>query len=338
MKYVATNFTGLGNQILTYICTKTICEENSLDFAYAIRKDFRDATDSDDKYGDNIVSIFNIPESERFEHIADLEKKGEERKIGKEPSVATVTKVSDTLSRIDSAWDERIFRNRLSDIRKWLVLPEDRMCEVEERLSAIRQKYPNRTLVAVHFRTCRLVYGGGGVLSYAYWRRTAQQAKRDFTEKPPLFLCIYDAKTNYVKRFIKEFSAIDMGKNSLVTDLGLLSRCDAVIVSNSTFSTCGAILNGNAIKVYRPSTYPSRGKNISTSLFLNEWITIDAKVARGSKMMWDIRKNRKVLFDKLVQVTWLRKIFSKILSSKVRTNIVGRTCSTYSNDMNKFGL
>lgn len=124
----------------------------------------------------------------------------------------------------------------------------------------------------MHFRVGRDYLIRGYRLKQLYWIDAAEYMKQELEN--PLFVCVYDKKTKFVEKFIKEYNALDM-RGSLIEDMCTISMCDANIVCNSSFSVMSALLNKKAKIVVCPSKYPVEGGiYLPDHVFPKEWVRI----------------------------------------------------------------
>ncbi len=112
-------------------------------------------------------------------------------------------------------------------------------------------------------------------MDYSYWKNAAKKILEKFPDSKFLIFC--DKKSSFVDKFIEEFSG-ELIQGSLVEDLCCMTKCDAYILSNSTFSMMGALLNviGNPY-VIRPEHYFTGPYSEQKNCFLDQWDVVNSK-------------------------------------------------------------
>ena len=145
---------------------------------------------------------------------------------------------------MDGYWqDERYF----SDIEPVLRQDLTFRPEVSSRSRDIGQRIAASNAVAVHVRR---LYGDGGVLDVAYYRKAIEQII--FRVERPEFFCFGDDPgwlREHWPRDLPMTLVHDPEVGGEVEDLRLMAGCRHFIVANSTFSWWGAWLGANLGKV-----------------------------------------------------------------------------------------
>ena len=165
-------------------------------------------------------------------------------------------------------WHTRHFARDQEFLRK-LFEPADtiRPC-LDEAVGRLRAR--GRTIVGIHLR--RADFGNLPLLGFTFatpfqwWREWLEKVWRDHDD-PVLFVCSDDLRG--VDREFEEFgpvTSIDLGASlpggwdgmEYYPDFHLLSQCDVVGISNSTFSFAAALLNRRARQFVRAHWDPAR--------------------------------------------------------------------------------
>lgn len=234
----------LGNQMFQYAIAKTLCCRKGYDFKY-IRRPLSIGSvscpnDSDKKYGWYFADIFDIPESERlncpyeFKHIYNDDTRNKN---------ILYEDIQDDTFLQEFCWSPQEFFENISNVRRWFDFPADIKSRVNKRLSEIKALYPDRMLVAVHFRVGNDFYNLGWILNFSYWKDAANYFLDKCSDSNPLFLIVYDKKMKYIEQFMELFESIDV-RESLLEDMYIMTQCKGVIIDNSSF----AIWGGGGIK------------------------------------------------------------------------------------------
>jgi len=269
----------LGNQMFAYASVKTIAQNMGEEF-YFVREHNSHINDNDPKYGNELQTIFPNVKEEYLEEVPPQIKNyyrevpRKKRKTIFHSSALQVPK--DTLM-IGHYISYQYFSNNLKNVRLWFQFPEEIETMVQAELSALRQKYPRRPLVAVHFRVGDDYVRQGFRIRDRYWFDAANEILSQ--NENPVFLLFYDSrpkKGGVVNRFIEKYDC-EICRGSLIHDLCMMSKCEKQIICNSSFSIMSAILNCNSEKeIFRPSVYPVGLVNSPTDCFAPSWRIIQA--------------------------------------------------------------
>ena len=279
----------LGNQMFTYASVKTIAQDRNESFAFI--RAFNDRiNDSDKKYGNELHTIFPNIENEYLEDLPEsITHTYAEPPLRKRCSnyqSETLQVPANTLM-IGHYISYRYFSHNLEHVRQWFTFPADISVPVEEELRRLRKKYPDRPLVAVHFRIGEDYYRQGFRITDDYWKRAADYVLQHIEN--PVFLLFYDCKPSnggIIDYFTSHYTC-EVCRGSLVHDLCMLSRCDWEIICNSSFSIMSAVLNtAPAHQILRPSVYPVGRLFYPTDCFCDDWIVIPASQSNRARIQF----------------------------------------------------
>lgn len=272
----------LANQMFAYAAVKSIAKDKGYDFKY-IHKRCRVSEGSnssvDKKYGRDFDTIFSIPESEKLD---EFDKKGfieheELRFIKKYNSFyyREAMEISDNTYMKGHFICPKYFIHRIDEVREWFAFPQEVDKDSINRIDEIRKRNPGKTIVCVHFRVGQDYLLHGFLIDASYWMKAAEQMISRF--KDVKFIVFCDKKTDCVKRFLDKYDC-ELMKGSLVEDMCLMTKCDAYILSNSTFSMMGALLSSSGTPyVIRPSHYFTGPRSEQKNCFLDDWDIVEAR-------------------------------------------------------------
>lgn len=263
----------LGNQMFAYASIKSIAMDKNMKFGFfrvPLSEEF--INDSDERYGNDLYTIFNLPESEWVKELPDNYDIYKELPMKERNDDGYAAKVRGSLIDnliADGHFITTVFiADKVPQLREWFRIPFD----VEEKIKSLIQNLRGKnTLISVHFRVGDDYVRNGFKLKYLYWQKAAQHVKSHVEN--PRFICVYDKRTKEIERFIKEFDAVEF-YGSLVEDMCLISKCDGNIVCNSTFSIMAALLNEYSQITICPGKYPTEAGYLPDNVFLEEWIHI----------------------------------------------------------------
>lgn len=294
----------LGNQMFTYASVKTLAQDREESF-YFIRENNSRINDSDSKYGNEIYTIFPNIQNEFLKELPARvthqykEPPLPERQTNFQQEALCVPE--DTLM-IGHFISYQYFSHNLDNVRKWFTFPHDIEAPVLLEIDGLRQKYPNRTFVAIHFRVGDDYMKQGFRIQDDYWFQAAEYISNT-SENQPLFLVFYDQKKKkggIVNRFLSSYDCI-VCRGSLIHDLCMMSKCEKQIICNSSFSIMSAVLNSCSEKeIVRPSVYPVGQYFYPTDCFADEWTIVPAKQNRLSRcyFFWMVFKGKILKFIK----------------------------------------
>lgn len=271
----------LGNQMFAYASVKSIAQQRGEEFGL-IRAQNNLINDNDIKYGNEIHTIFPNIKNEFLQELPEnithiyREIPLKQRKTNYQKSALKVS--GDTLM-IGHYISYQYFSDNLKNVYQWFAFPSDIDAQVQSELAQLQKKYPNRPLVAVHFRVGKDYMKQGFKLQDKYWLNAAEKVVRE-SSATPLFLLFYDqrySKKDIISKFAQKYDC-KICRGSLVHDLCMMSRCKKQIICNSSFSIMSAVLNQNSDKeILRPSVYPVGLQFQPQDCFAEDWTIIPAK-------------------------------------------------------------
>ncbi|MBQ7024894.1 MAG: alpha-1,2-fucosyltransferase [Akkermansia sp.] len=157
----------------------------------------------------------------------------------------------------------------------------------------------------MHFRVGYDYFILGYKLHKSYWQRAAETVRNRYPNV--LFVCVYDKFTSDVKFFMEKFPC-EKYHGSLVDDIAMIIQGDINIVSNSSFSIMGALLNPRSCMAVCPSIYPTPIGNLPDNTYAKSWIRISGtKRDLASQMAWNMRKIAKAFLP----INLLKKLLKK---------------------------
>lgn len=269
----------LGNQMFAYASVKTIAETGGgYEFGF-VRAQNDLVNDTDEKYGNEIHTIFPNVKKEFLEKIPEsiihvYEDPPVNQRIANYQKPAT--EVSDNTLMIGHFVSYKYFSDNIENVWKWFAFPLDIETTVQAELERLQQKYSDRPLVAVHFRVGKDYTSQGFLLRKKYWFRAAEKIVQESTNTP-VFLLFYDQKKSIINEFIRKYDC-EICRGSLIHDLCMMSKCRKQIICNSSFSIMSAVLNQNSDKeIFRPSVYPVGLYFYPLDCFAEDWRVIPAK-------------------------------------------------------------
>lgn len=272
----------LGNQMFAYASVKTIAERKGYSFGF-VRADNKRINDTDAKYGNEIHTIFpqikkdflpELPSDLKYTFTENVPPRSRTFFSGQ------ALRVRDQTYMKGHFISYLYFYDNMEHVRSWFTFPEDIRMKCQEKMDALRQKYPDKKRIAIHFRVGKDYTRQGFLLRRSYWFRAAEYMVRLYGKDNVLFVPFYDAKAAHhgiVHQFMKKYPC-EVMNGSLVEDMCCLTMFDHLIVCNSSFSIMAGILNHQPDKmVLRPSVYPCGKGYQPLDCFPRDWITIPAK-------------------------------------------------------------
>lgn len=272
----------LANQMFAYASVKTIAEEHGYEFKYiheyCLASERSNAT-ADKKYGSNFDTIFSIPAEEKLLRLDEsvLSEHEEYDYIKKYDSFYyhEAVEISDNTYMKGHFISPKYFIHNLSKVKEWFRFPEDIDVKSTEIIQNIRDKSPKKKIVSVHFRVGNDYLLRGYLMNQNYWLRAAERMLQKYGEVKFIVFC--DKRTHAVNTFLNKYDC-HLLHGSLVEDLCCMTKCDAYIISNSTFSLMGALLSDRfGPNVVRPSHYFTGFRTEQKNCFLDEWEVVNSK-------------------------------------------------------------
>lgn len=290
----------LGNQMFTYASIKSIAQDRKESF-YFVRAHNPRINDNDPKYGNEIHTIFPNTYNDFLIHVPEdqfntyHEPPLQNRKTNYQEAALNVPENTIMTGHFISY---RYFAHNLEHVRNWFEFPEDIHTSVIEELYNLRQKYPNRPLVAVHFRIGDDYVKQGFRIGDSYWKKAASHIRCN-TPEEPVFLLFYDKKSrsnDIIDYFSKKYTC-EICRGSLVHDLCMMSKCDKQIICNSSFSIMSAILNTHPKEVCRPSVYPVGKRFYPEDCFPEDWTVIPARQSLYSRLQFSLMSFKGIILQ-----------------------------------------
>lgn len=290
----------LGNQMFAYAAVKSIALDLNYKFGLYHEKTNSDlCNDSDEIFGHLIDTIFKNIRSEIVEEIPEKYQFYRENTTihSHRAYLAEAYKVDENTVMTGHYICPGYFEHRIDEVRKWFSFPEEVDDYAKKLIDDVRSKYGDKKLkiVSAHFRNADDYRNGGFMLNDNYWFKAAEalKMKSGFIF---VFAVFYDKKTKLVERFIKEFNAFEI-HYSLVVDMCTISKCDAHIVCNSSFSIMSALLNKNNPLVFRPSKFYIPDGSMPDDVFPSSW-----NVVKASRNEWLEYKRKFKLMKSLLKI------------------------------------
>ena len=271
----------LGNQMFAYASVKSIAQKKGVEFHF-IRQHNTLINDNDPIYGNEIHTVFPSLATEFLTKLPEqvtntYEEPPLKERISNYQEAAMQVK-DDTLM-VGHYISCRYFKDNLEQLYTWFTFPSDINAQVSSELKALYKKYPDRPLVAVHFRVGKDYKKQGFRLRDSYWFRAAEKIVHESPIKP-VFLLFYDqqlSQKDVISQFRQKYDC-KVCRGSLVHDLYMMSRCRIQIICNSSFSIMSAVLNQHPDrKIYRPSVHPVGLRFYPTDCYMDDWTVIPAE-------------------------------------------------------------
>lgn len=304
---VATVKNQLGNQMFAYAVVKLIALKKGYTFRYILQKpkkaEIAISKSNDQVYGNTIDTIFVLDQQEMIEASAchGLTIFNEWDHIVRSNHRFYLTEafeVSDDTIMNGHFISGQYLEQDLDIVRKWFTFPLSIRRSIDQRIEGYRTRHTDR-LIGVHFRCAKDYFRYGYRMDYSYWQNAARSIKESIPDAK--FVVFYDVKGEYVQRFAQEFDA-QLMHGSLVEDMYAMSRCDGLIISNSSFSLMAGLLNPVANIICCPSHYYSGADVEQYDCFPKSWRVIPCK--RDLRSLWYARL-------KLYKIAHLRQKLSR---------------------------
>lgn len=282
-----------------YATVKTIAETKGYEFRYIRHKNTGFINSTDSKYGNEINTIFSLPPEEQLFSIPDFPTYHEVPHQKRNNPQSVYQDVKDNMIVRGFFITPILIEHNLNNVRKWFSLPRS----VIEKASQFIQPYKasGKKICIVHFRVGNDYLLLGYKLSKSYWKRAAAEVLKAYPDVQ--FVLVYDKLTRDVSSFMKSYPDAVQFHGSLVDDMAMLTLGDINIVSNSSFSIMGALLNSQSIMTLCPSVYPSPFGNLPDNTYGTAWIRIPARRDILSSIACNLRNAAK----KLLPVSLIRK-------------------------------
>lgn len=161
------------------------------------------------------------------------------------------------------------FSNNQDAIKNLFIFPEEITNKVDTALNKIKQKK-----LAIHVRLGDYLLPGYITTHFICDRTYFLKALREYNLNEYTVIVVTDNLRDYSKYIALDNVVIGNGKSEL-QDLYLLSQCDDIILSNSSFSWWGQFLGKKKNKVCAPSRwFGSDGPKNFEDIYEDSWIKI----------------------------------------------------------------
>lgn len=294
----------LGNQMFAYASVKTIVQEKGFDFHF-IRAQNDRVNDTNKIYGSEIHTIFPQAANELLKELPISVKSTYNEEVSAHADKIyseNAKKVSDNTFMNGHFIPYTYFKNNMEHVRQWFTFPEDIFSSSQKKLQTVQEQYPDKHLVAIHFRTGEDYLRQGFLLRPSYWIQAAEYMLKKYGKDQVIFLPFYDRKPSkggIVNQFFQQYPCVDI-RGSLVQDMCCMTFVKDLIVCNSSFSAMAGILNTSTGKeILRPSVYPASGSFQPTDCFPDEWTVIPAKASLFSWLYYHFMKFKGMLLKLL---------------------------------------
>ncbi|WP_237040617.1 O-fucosyltransferase family protein [Phocaeicola faecalis] len=238
--------------------------------------------DTDKKYGNTIISIFDTIKNEVVDHIPQGYTSYQEERNVISSVLSEVKNISDNIVMKGHYIAPLYFMHRLEEVRQWFTLPQDIQLKSAKAYETIKEKYPAGTVFcSVHFRNAMDYRVKGFMLQKDYWQKAADKMLLDKGSRV-IFMVFYDKMTNIIQSFIKKYKC-EVQHNSLFVDFDMISRCDCHIICNSSYSLMSALMDKKGLNnTYCPSIWPIPNGYYATDTYPEQFIKVDCKRDRFS--------------------------------------------------------
>lgn len=293
----------LANQMFAYASIKSIAKDKGYKFRYI--HEYCNASEisystADKKYGRDFDTIFPIPKKEELKSLDNLSltEHEEYEYIKKYDSFyyKEAIEIKDNTYMKGHFICPKYFIHRINEVRQWFQFPKEIDEKSSKLISNIRNKNLGKKIISVHFRVGQDYLLHGFLMKSAYWINAAEKAQKKFGNVKYIVFC--DKQTKIVNQFLKKYDC-EIIRGSLVEDLCSMTKCDAHILSNSTFSMMGALLDPKNGYTIRPSHYFTGPRTEQKDCFLDDWDVVDSQRDYMSFLFSTLRLGsiRNKLFD-----------------------------------------
>jgi len=165
---------------------------------------------------------------------------------------------------------EKYFKHNKELIKNSFYFSDDLRKKIDTRISKIKQK-----ILGVHVRVGDFLSPGNFSSHFICNKNYYSNALSQFDISKYFILVCTDSPSTLFDFFPKEDIAFSNSKNEL-EDLYLLSQCDSLILTNSSFGWWGAYLGKEKDIVYTPSKWFAKdGPQDYNDIYLDKWKKID---------------------------------------------------------------
>lgn len=272
----------LGNQMFAYASVKTIAEKKGYSFGFVRARNNR-INDSDKRYGNEVHTIFPNTAKEFLTKLPPDILHTFVEKVAPDAGICYLEQaeeVQDQTYMKGHFISYRYFSDNMEHVRRWFSFSEDIDALCRRKMELLRNKYPDKELVAIHFRAGEDYLRQGFLLNPSYWLQAAEYMIQKYGKDHIVFVPFYDSRKGsgkIVDRFMKKYPC-EVIRGSLVEDMCCMTLFQNLIVCNSSFSIMAGILNDQPDKlVLRPSVYPAENRLQPADCFPDDWGVIPAK-------------------------------------------------------------
>lgn len=275
---------GLGNQLFNYAATKSIALDLGYEYRYIIPDQSwavpKGATI--DIYGNEFdyyfEKAFHIDNSERITHLPpQIKHKWTWERLPSSNFNPEVYKVLNNTLLCGCFLSSRYFEHRRAEVLKWFCFQDKyrELCALK-RKHLIAENGADR-LIAIHMRYSKDRRYLRLTIDPEYYKKAIRKVESEHSNERMCYLLFSDNPKEAI-RLIKNIN-VSVLKGNMYEDLCLMSMCDTLIISNSTFSWWGAWLADDInSKIIRPSIYPIVGKKLGPQdYFPKRWESVEAK-------------------------------------------------------------
>lgn len=165
---------------------------------------------------------------------------------------------------------EKYFKHNKNLIKESFYFSEDIKNKINKRLKTINQK-----ILGVHVRTGDFLSTGNFSSHFICNKKYYSNALECFNLNDYFIIVCTDSPADLFKFFPKEDIAFSNSSNEL-EDLYLLSQCDSLILTNSSFGWWGAYLGKEKNNVCVPSKWFAKdGPQDYNDIYIDKWKKID---------------------------------------------------------------
>lgn len=251
---------GLGNQMFQYAFGKSMGiitgHEIKVDISWYSRNNERvyglDVLDNPPKIASltEIVNVLFRSNLNRFiaKYVRPLWKHSKRYVFEKEPFIYDLTLSKDDNLYYDGYWQNPSYLKDWKNISPFFeYAPKN-----NDFMAKLRQEYPDRNIVGIQIRGGDYLINTdvGLICNEEYFKKATTFMSEHVTN--PLFLIFTDTP-DYAAHVLKDLNInlvfVPQDIKNAIDDIKIMSQCDHVIISNSTFGWWGAWLNKNENKI-----------------------------------------------------------------------------------------
>jgi len=165
---------------------------------------------------------------------------------------------------------EKYFKHNKEIIKNSFYFSDDLKNKIDKRIKKIKQK-----ILGVHVRTGDFLSAGNFSSHFICNKKYYSDALDNFNLDEYFIIVCTDSPSNLFDYFPKEDVAFS-NSNSELEDLYLLSQCDSLILTNSSFGWWGAYLGKEKDTICVPSKWFAKdGPQDYNDIYIETWKKID---------------------------------------------------------------